>query len=38
VGLGLQFAALGALILEKAKQRGVGRELPREWFSETVHP
>jgi len=38
VGLGLQFAALGALILDKARKLGVGRELPREWFSETVHP
>lgn len=38
VGLGLQFAALGALILEKAKQLGVGRALPSDWFSETVHP
>lgn len=38
VGLGLQFAALGVLILEKAKRLGLGRELPSEWFSETVHP
>ena len=38
VGLGLQFAAMGALILEKARVAGVGRELPREWFTENVHP
>jgi alanine dehydrogenase len=38
VGIGLQFAALGALILEKAKGLGLGTELPAEWFSETVHP
>lgn len=38
VGLGLQFAALGALILEKARAAGVGRDLPREWFTESVHP
>jgi ornithine cyclodeaminase/alanine dehydrogenase-like protein (mu-crystallin family) len=38
VGLGLQFAALGVLLMEKAKRLGVGRELPGEWFSETVHP
>jgi alanine dehydrogenase len=38
VGLGLQFAALGVLILEKARRLGVGHELPSEWFSETVHP
>jgi ornithine cyclodeaminase/alanine dehydrogenase-like protein (mu-crystallin family) len=38
VGIGLQFAAAGALVLEKARRAGVGRELPDEWFSETVHP
>jgi len=38
VGLGLQFAAVGALVLEKALSLGIGKELPDEWFSETVHP
>lgn len=38
VGLGLQFAAVGTLILRKARERGVGRDLPREWFTESVHP
>lgn len=38
VGLGLQFAALGALILDKAKELGLGQSLPAQWFSETVHP
>ena len=38
VGLGLQFAAVGALILEKAESLGLGTALPSEWFSETVHP
>lgn len=38
LGMGLQFAALGVLILKKARALGVGRELPDEWFSETVHP
>lgn len=38
IGLGLQFAALGALILDKAKESGNGNELPDEWFSESVHP
>ncbi len=38
VGLGLQFAALGSLILEKARAAGVGHDLPREWFTESVHP
>jgi ornithine cyclodeaminase/alanine dehydrogenase-like protein (mu-crystallin family) len=38
IGIGLQFAALGALILDKAKESGSGKDLPSEWFSETVHP
>lgn len=37
-GLGLQFAALGTILLEQAKKMGVGTELPGDWFSETVHP
>ncbi len=37
-GLGLQFAALGVVLLKKAKDLGVGTQLPAEWFSETVHP
>jgi len=38
VGSGLQFAALGVLILNKARYLGLGRELPPEWFSQSVHP
>ncbi len=38
VGIGLQFAAAGALVLDKAKAAGLGHELPDDWFSETVHP
>jgi alanine dehydrogenase len=38
VGIGLQFAAAGALVLEKAAGLNVGHELPDEWFSEDVHP
>ncbi len=37
-GLGLQFAALGTILIDKARQRGIGQNLPAEWFSETVHP
>jgi ornithine cyclodeaminase/alanine dehydrogenase-like protein (mu-crystallin family) len=38
VGSGLQFAAAGAYVLRKAREKGVGRELPDDWFSEDVHP
>lgn len=38
IGLGVQFAAVGAMLLERARQRGVGRELPTEWFLQDVHP
>ncbi len=38
IGMGYQFAAAGALLYQRARERGVGRELPTEWFTETVHP
>jgi alanine dehydrogenase len=31
-GVGIQFAAAGASIYEACKKRGLGRDLPREWF------
>ncbi len=36
-GVGLQFAALGALLYRKAKEAGAGRDLPTDWFTEDVH-
>ncbi len=38
MGLGIQFAALGALAYEHAKARGMGRGIPTDWFLETEHP
>ena len=38
LGLGLQFAAVGAIAYRKAKERGLGREFPTAWFTQTVHP
>jgi ornithine cyclodeaminase/alanine dehydrogenase-like protein (mu-crystallin family) len=38
LGLGFQFAAVGAQVLRKARERGLGHELPDDWFTETVHP
>src|SRR5690606_14413385 len=31
-GHGIQFAALGALVLEAARERGLGQEIPDDWF------
>lgn len=36
-GMGIQFAATGAVIYKRAKERGLGRELPDEWFTQTLH-
>lgn len=37
-GLGIQFAAVGWKVYEAAKAKGLGREIPSEWFLESVHP
>jgi ornithine cyclodeaminase/alanine dehydrogenase-like protein (mu-crystallin family) len=38
LGLGLQFAAVGYAVYQEAKRKGVGNELPSEWFSQLNHP
>ena len=38
MGLGLQFAAAAGLAWRKAKEAGLGHELPTDWFTENVHP
>lgn len=38
IGLGIQFAAIGELAYRKARERAAGREVPTDWFLETVHP
>lgn len=38
LGMGFQFAAAGAAVYRNALARGVGRELPTEWFTQDVHP
>ena len=38
IGMGLQFAAVGAAAYERARSAGLGHELPTDWFTETVHP
>jgi ornithine cyclodeaminase/alanine dehydrogenase-like protein (mu-crystallin family) len=37
-GAGLQFAGVGASVLRTARQMGLGRDLPTEWFLESVSP
>jgi alanine dehydrogenase len=38
VGLGYQFAVVGAVLYRNARARGVGRDLPTDWFTEDVNP
>ncbi|MDP2621413.1 MAG: ornithine cyclodeaminase family protein [Hyphomicrobiales bacterium] len=38
LGLGYQFAAVGSLVHRKAREQGVGRDMPTDWFTEDVHP
>jgi ornithine cyclodeaminase/alanine dehydrogenase-like protein (mu-crystallin family) len=38
IGLGYQFAAAGSVVYRKAKESGIGRDLPTDWFTEDVHP
>lgn len=37
-GLGLQFAAIGSLIYEAARKRGLGLTVEDRYFTQTVHP
>jgi alanine dehydrogenase len=38
IGVGAQFAAVGHHVYTLANERGIGRELPIDWFVESVHP
>jgi ornithine cyclodeaminase/alanine dehydrogenase-like protein (mu-crystallin family) len=37
-GAGTQFAALGSVVLKRAREMGIGRDIPTEWFLEDVSP
>jgi ornithine cyclodeaminase/alanine dehydrogenase-like protein (mu-crystallin family) len=37
-GMGLQFAAVGARVLARANEMGLGRVVPTEWFLEDTTP
>lgn len=36
MGTGLQFAAAGALVHDLSRSKGLGQDLPMEWFTQTV--
>jgi ornithine cyclodeaminase/alanine dehydrogenase-like protein (mu-crystallin family) len=38
IGLGYQFAAAGSVVYRKAREAGLGHDLPTDWFTEDVHP
>lgn len=38
IGVGAQFAAVAHHIYTLARERGLGRDLPIDWFVESVHP
>ena len=38
IGMGLQFAAIGSLVWEKAVEHRVGHDIPTDWFLEDMHP
>ena len=37
-GLAIQFAAVGAILYERAKAQNIGNHMPTEWFTEDVLP
>jgi len=38
LGLGYQFAAAGAVVYRKARESGLGHEIPTDWLTQDVHP
>ena len=37
-GIGAQFTALAHLIYARSRERGLGRDLPGDWFTESIQP
>jgi alanine dehydrogenase len=37
-GIGIQFAALGAVAYAACRDKGLGRDLPDDWFLESIRP
>ena len=38
LGLGYQFAAVGSVIYKRAQEKGIGQELPTDWFTQKEIP
>jgi ornithine cyclodeaminase/alanine dehydrogenase-like protein (mu-crystallin family) len=38
IGMGAQFTAVGAKMLELARGMNIGHDIPTEWFTQEVHP
>ena len=38
IGMGAQFAAVGKKVYDAARAKGLGREVPGDWFTQDVHP
>ena len=36
--MGAQFAAVGKKVYDAAHAKGLGREVPGDWFTQDVHP
>ena len=34
--MGVQFAAVCAAVYNEAKRKGIGREIPTEWFTQSI--
>lgn len=37
-GTGVQFVAAAAHVLQQAREKGIGHEIPTDWFLQSVHP
>ena len=37
-GLWIQFGAVAHLVYDRARERGLGRDLPTEWFTQEEKP
>ncbi len=38
VGLGIEFASVGKAVYDRARDLGLGKEIPSDWFTQASHP